>query len=149
MLFATTLNYILLAAPVKVVQIIIGIEYIIPMSLFFWVVVESILLSTWGTTPGKLLLGITVREIDGSKLNFSRALNRSASVWFYGMGCGITFIEFITKVTSYNRLSKKGITRWDQNGKYSISHTKVSTVNIIIVIMIWIGIAALRYFKVI
>jgi hypothetical protein len=52
---------------------------------------------------------------------------------------------------AYNliRLSKKGITRWDQNGKYSISHTEVSTVNIIIAIMIWIGILALRYLKVI
>jgi hypothetical protein len=149
MLFSSILSFILTVVPKKVWQLINGIEYIMPMSLFLWVLAESILLSTWGTTPGKVILGITVRELDGSILNFTRALNRSASVWFFGMGCGISFIELIANITSYSRLSKKGITRWDQNGKYSISHTEISTINIIITIMILVGIPILRYFKVI
>jgi uncharacterized RDD family membrane protein YckC len=149
MIFSTILNNILAVASIKVWQLINGIEYIMPTSLILWVLIESILLSTWGTTPGKLMFGITVREVDGSILNFTRALNRSASVWFFGMGCGISIIELITKITSYNRLSKKGITRWDQNGKYSISHTEISTINIIIAIIVLIGIPTLRYSKVI
>lgn len=148
MLFASLLNFIFTLTEVNGWQIIRGIEYVLPISLFLWVLVESVLLSTWGTTPGKVLLGILVRENDGSKLSFSRALNRSASVWFFGMGCGITLIELITKIVSYNRLTKKGITRWDQNGKYKISHTEISILNIVIAVLILIGIPALRYYKI-
>lgn len=149
LLFATISGYLLLVVPKSVWMIIGRIEYIMPIPLFLWVLVEAALLSTWGTTPGKFLLGISIRDSEGNKLNFSSALNRSASVWLWGMGCGIVVIELIANVSSYKRLSDKGVTRWDQNGKYSISHNEISILSIIIAIMILVVIPMLRYFKVI
>jgi uncharacterized RDD family membrane protein YckC len=148
MLFTIIFSFFLVYFPMKVLQLIAGINYIMPISLFVWVLVEALLLSVWGKTPGKAIFGMTVSEMDGSKLSFSRALNRSASVWFFGMGCGINIIELIANVTSYIRLSKKGITRWDQNGEYRIIHTKINTVNVIIAVIILVGIPILRYFEI-
>lgn len=142
MLFTVLSGYFIALAPIHVLRVIGGNEYII--SLFLWVIVEALLISTWGSTPGKFLLGIIIRDNDGNKLSFTNSINRSASVWFFGMGCGISFIELIANFISYKRLSDKGMTRWDQNGKYQVVHTKLSMIKIIIAIIVLIGIPVLN-----
>jgi len=147
MLFAILLGYLLSFAPASVLKLIGRIQYIMPVSLLLWVLVEAILLSTWGTTPGKIIFGITIRDNNGNKPSFRSSLNRSASVWFWGMGCGINYVEVITEILSYKKLKDKGITRWDQNGKYNITHEGISIINIIIAVVLLIGIPILRYHK--
>ena len=44
----------------------------------FLLVLEPILLCTWGYTPGKRLLRLKVRREDGSKLDLERAVIRTA-----------------------------------------------------------------------
>jgi hypothetical protein len=44
---------------------------------FLWVSVEAWLISKWGTTPGKALLGLSVRDALGFKLPFSASLRRA------------------------------------------------------------------------
>src|ERR1700729_2027506 len=56
------------------------------VSLFLWIFVESVLLSSWGTTFGKWLLMVKIADINGHKLTFSIALQRSFLVWFKGIG---------------------------------------------------------------
>jgi uncharacterized RDD family membrane protein YckC len=53
---------------------------------FIFVFVEPVMLSSWGTTPGKALLRIRLRRYDGEKLTFSEALNRAFQVWLKGLG---------------------------------------------------------------
>ena len=43
----------------------------------FWVPVEALLISRWGTTPGKALLGLSVRDALGFKLPFRASLRRA------------------------------------------------------------------------
>jgi uncharacterized RDD family membrane protein YckC len=45
-----------------------------------WLFVEAMLLSACGTTMGKGLLGVTVRNADGSNLSFGAALGRAFAV---------------------------------------------------------------------
>ena len=54
---------------------------------FWWcVVVEPILLSSWGSTPGKFLFNLHVIHANGERLSYKEALRRSARVWCFGMG---------------------------------------------------------------
>ena len=46
-----------------------------------WIVPEAALLSLFGTTPGRMVLGVRVVDEDGKPPPFGRALKRSLLVW--------------------------------------------------------------------
>lgn len=117
-----------------------GLEIFLNMLLLFiWVFVEASLLSTWGTTPGKWLLRTTLRDSAGSKLTFSRALDRSFSVWWRGMGIGFPIVTLITLIVAYGKLTEEGITTWDQEGGFVVSHKKIGTLRTIVTILFFMG----------
>lgn len=105
--------------------------------LFFWVFFESICLSTWGTTPGKWLLNVSVRNLDGSQLNFSAAFKRSFSVFIFGLFCGLPVLSLLALFFSYVTLIKKGITKWDREGKFQLMYGKLNNVRIILIAIIF------------
>ncbi|MBT9317670.1 tetratricopeptide repeat protein [Leptothoe spongobia] len=90
------------------------------------VLFEPILLCSWGTTPGKALLRIQVRQRNGQKLSYLQAVNRSLSVGVGGMALGIHPISLFTMLSGYRQLTTKGITTWDRVGGFTVSHQKVS-----------------------
>lgn len=83
------------------------------MLLALWVPVETLLISAYGTTPGKALLRIRVTDADGYSLAPGTALERSFQVWMRGLGFGVPVVSLVTMVLSYNRLEKQGSTAWD------------------------------------
>jgi uncharacterized RDD family membrane protein YckC len=91
-----------------------------------WVPVEALLLATFGTTPGKALLRITLGNADGSRLSFGLALDRSFQVWIGGLGLGLPLVALITEVAGYNRLMTHGATTWDNRLGLRVSHAHVS-----------------------
>ncbi len=105
--------------------------------LFAWVFAEATLLSSWGTTPGKWLLKIKLNG-SGEKIDFSSALNRSFAVWFRGLGIGIPIISLFTLISAHNRLKNEGITSWDREGNFTVSHGKVGIIRSIAAIFIFI-----------
>jgi len=107
--------------------------------LFIWTFIEAVLLSTWGTTPGKWLLKITIRDLNGVKLTLINALKRSLIIWASGLGAGIGIFPFFTLVYQYNYISKNGRTRWDTSGKYMVTYTKIGLVRILVAISIIFG----------
>jgi len=108
------------------------------LSLFAWIFVESMLLSSWGTTPGKWLLRISLKDVNGNKPTFSSALNRSFTVWFKGLGFGIPIVNLITLIISYNHLTQNGITSWDKDGHFTVAHKKIGIIRTIIAVIIFI-----------
>ncbi len=52
-------------------------------------VLEPLLLCTWGTTPGKWLLGLELRDERGGKLRYSQGLERTWRVLWTGYGLEI------------------------------------------------------------
>lgn len=113
--------------------------------VLIWVFVEPILLSNWGTTPGKWLLRIQLKDEKGGKPEFTKALNRSFAVWFRGLGLGIPIISLFTLVAAYNRLTKQGVTSWDEGGEFSITHKRIGPFRIIVAILIFTAFALLIY----
>jgi uncharacterized RDD family membrane protein YckC len=93
--------------------------------VFIWTFLESHLLNYWGYTPGKKLLGISVRDRNGNRLSYEKALNRSFKVYWRGMGIGFPIISFVTMFISYNKLIDNGITSWDKENDIIVTHQKI------------------------
>lgn len=101
-------------------------EYALGMMLVFaWVFVESLLLSSFQTTPGKWLFKTKVALTSGSPINFSQALARSFKVWWRGFGTGFPIATMITMIISHGRLTRNGITSWDKDDGFSVTHEKI------------------------
>jgi len=88
--------------------------------------VEPALLATVGTTPFKALLRVRVRNNDGTKPSYLQGLRRTFSIWVRGQGLGIPLIALITGITSYSRLSNDGVTWWDREGGFTVTHQTVA-----------------------
>jgi len=101
------------------------------MLTFCYNFVEPAMLSSWGTTPGKALLRVAVRKLDGSKPNYSDGLKRVFKVWLRGMGLGIPLVALFTQLNAYNKLTKNGITSWDQEGGIQVMHQKVGFLRVL------------------
>ena len=75
------------------------------MSLILsWLLVfalEPLLLSSWGTTPGKWLLGLELRGPDGKKLSYSEGLLRTWRVLGYVYGYHIPFYNCYRHYKAY------------------------------------------------
>ena len=81
---------------------------------------EPLLLAAWGTTPGKWIFGLKVRNADGGKLTFGEAAARLAALFRYGEGWGIPFYELYRNYKSYRACSDGEVLPWDEGLSYTI-----------------------------
>ena len=83
------------------------------VSLLPWIFLESISLSFWGTTPGKWLAGLRVRNAAQDKLSSGQSILRSMRVVILGMGFGPGIFLFLCHGISAWLGFKKKIVLWD------------------------------------
>lgn len=81
---------------------------------------EPLLLATWGTTPGKWIFGLKVRNADGGELTWSQAAARLAILFRYGDGWGIPFYQFYRNYKSYRACDDGEVLPWDEGLSYTI-----------------------------
>jgi uncharacterized RDD family membrane protein YckC len=110
---------------------------------FAWLFVEALLLSTWGTTPGKWLFSTWVADATGNRLSYANALSRAFSVWFVGMGLCLPIVTVITLVVSYVKLKNQGITPWDREGRCAVIHEPLRPVRITVAIVALLAVLCL------
>ena len=96
-----------------------------PLIFVPWIFLEALLLSTWGTTPGKALLLIDVRRADGRKLGYGTALIRSIDVFGRGVGLCIPLLSPVMSSFSYYRLKAGHRPVWDQESDLIVQHGRV------------------------
>ncbi|MDQ0888864.1 putative RDD family membrane protein YckC [Paenibacillus sp. V4I9] len=103
-------------------------EYVMTtILLLVWIPLESLLLSLVGTTPGKFLFGVKVRNPDGARLSLRQACKRSFLVWWRGEAAGIPVIYLFTHASAYQTLKNKlRQTTWDREMNIIISHRPTS-----------------------
>ena len=77
------------------------------------VLIEPLLLSRFGKTAGKWCMGITVTRPDGERLSYGEALERTAAVWLYGAGLGISIVELVCNYRSYRRYTRGEELAWE------------------------------------
>lgn len=110
-------------------------EYALGMMLVFvWVFVEAVLLSSFQTTPGKWLFKTNIALTSGSPIDFSQALTRSLKVWWRGFGIGFPIAAMITMIVAHGRLTRNGITSWDKDDSFLISHEKVGVSRVLVAV---------------
>lgn len=83
-------------------------------------VVEPVLLSTWGYTPGKWIFGLQVRDRDGGKISWGDAMGRTWLVFAKGEGYGIPIYNLYRNYKSYKACVDCETLPWEENCGYAI-----------------------------
>ena len=120
-LLARFVDYALYATAFYAVMQLRGVPYDASLMLnanpLLWLpmlAIEALLLSTWGTTPGKALMGIRMNTFgEAPRLNFFRAFMRSLMAFTLGMGVMLPLMLPVMLLLSYWLLRRRGITQWD------------------------------------
>jgi len=83
------------------------------LGLGLMLLAEPFLLHFWGTTPGKWLFGIVLREADGEKLSLERAWRRTFGVFRRGLGWGVPGYELYRLWKSYKTVDDFERCEWE------------------------------------
>lgn len=83
------------------------------MSFGILFLLEPLLLSRFGTTPGKWIFGISLRRKDGSKLSYGEGFSRLCHVFWRGFGLQIPIYNLVRLYKSYTLCSEEGEMPWD------------------------------------
>jgi len=136
-LFARQLDYGL--AQVGLVLALMAFGFEIPenreialgmVAIGLWIFVEAAFLASWGATPGRWILGTSVRDSSGRLLSFSVALRRSFSVWVSGVALGLPLVSIFTYLRGYRMLEEDGTTHWDRSGGLTVRHERIRPLRI-------------------
>jgi hypothetical protein len=108
-------------------------------------VMEAVMLSVFGVTPGKALLGISVEGAQARRPRFGQALSRSIQVWIFGEGLGIPVLSWMTRLIWLGLLSSGGQTIWDRNTLCRVRHQPCHFLRVASVAMLFCIIPALLF----
>lgn len=87
----------------------------LPAMLF----VEPMLLSLFGTTPGKALFGIRVTDPDGSRLNYQTALERTWTVMWEGMALNLPLVTLYFQYKGLQQAEQEQPLSWEEESELS------------------------------
>lgn len=110
--------------------------------VFVWVFVESLLLALFQTAPGKWLFKIRIAPASGGSIGLSQALSRSLMVWWRGFGAGVPLVTLFTLISAHGQLTRNGVTTWDRDGGYVVSHEKIGVPRALAIVGLFVGILA-------
>lgn len=86
----------------------------------FALIIDAALYRLLGNTPGKALLGIKVRTLEGKRLSFLQYLFRNLSVWIKGFAFGLPLINLATMLIQSSRLGKGLEASYDESSGYTV-----------------------------
>jgi hypothetical protein len=81
---------------------------------------EPLMLRYWGTTPGKWILGLVIRNKHGHKLSYSEAFDRTRGLFGKGMGYGVPFYSAVRIYKSYSACMDGETLEWEEDLTYTL-----------------------------
>lgn len=84
------------------------------VAILLMLALEPLWLSKFGTTPGKWILGLSVRRWDGRRMTYQEALVRSSLVAFYGMGLELPIFNLVRLWKSYSASDAGEALPWEE-----------------------------------
>lgn len=84
------------------------------VTLLLWFAYDVALLSAFGTTLGKKVMGVRIVG-DGGKPGLAAIARRSALVLPLGLGLSLPFLSLITAIWGYVQVENSGRTVWDRS----------------------------------
>lgn len=88
-------------------------------------VIEPFLLAVYGTTPGKWIFGLKIRDLGGKKLNYRQAFQRTFKVFGVGMGYNIPIYNIVREVKCFNICSEPKPLPWEEGFTYTLKDEKL------------------------
>lgn len=82
--------------------------------------VETVFFATTGWTPGKRLLGVAVRTLDGQRPDLRQYGRRMAGVWWFGLGAALPVINLIAMFLQFRHLRAGRTLVWD-TGRFEVT----------------------------
>ena len=76
--------------------------------------IEPFLLSKFGTTLGKFVLGLKVIDDSGNKLSFKKAFERTTYVIFYGLSLNIPYLRLVSLFICFKKCNNNEFLEWEQ-----------------------------------
>lgn len=120
---AVVVSIFTFAGTIDILQMTVGQAILAGILLtLVWAFVEAALISAYGTTPGKYLLGIHVTDSDGHRPGLAQSLRRSLRVWGMGMGMALPIIGLVMQALGYRALKRHGISPWDRLSRTEVEH---------------------------
>lgn len=106
---------------------------------------EAVLIATFGTTPGKTLLGLRVESRDGTKPSFAQSWSRAFSVFARGCAFGIPVLSQVAMLVAGVQTLNSGNAPWDEAQGLRVRSNPVDggqwKIIIIAAIVLWIALA--------
>ena len=94
------------------------------VSVVMMVLLEPLLLATWGTTPGKWLLGLHVRNNTGQKLSYGEGSYRTLQALWYGAGMFIPIFELFRGYKYYYDCAEGKTLPWEWDSELHLKDEK-------------------------
>lgn len=109
------------------------------VSIGIMLLLEPLLLSKYGTTLGKLVFGLIVRNIDGRKLTYKQGWHRTFEVFKKGMGYNIPIYDLFIMLANYDECKTQKFLPWGGNTSYTIKNRKFIRIIACLGIFVLIG----------
>ena len=93
--------------------------------MLLMLLIEPLLLSRFGTTPGKALFGLHVSAVSGGKLTCGEAGRWTRGAIYSGQGLNIPFVNLWCGWKSYCRCRAGEAQPWEADINYTIRDTKI------------------------
>lgn len=90
------------------------------IAVLLLVFVEPLFLATWGTTPGKWLLGLSVRNNTGQKLSYGEGFYRTVQALWYGFGFWIPIYNLIRGYKCYYDCTEGKTLEWEWDSELQL-----------------------------
>ena len=80
---------------------------------------EALLFAWLGTTPGKWLLGVQVRTLDGQRPDLGQYLRRQSRVYVFGIAGWLPFVNLLANAHQYGKVKRGQATGYDE-GRFDV-----------------------------
>ena len=94
------------------------------VAIVMMVLVEPLLLSIWGTTPGKWLLGLSVRNNTDQKLSYGEGVYRTVQAMWHGAGFFIPIFELVQGYKRYYDCTEGKTLPWEWDSELQLRDEK-------------------------
>jgi len=115
-------------------------KWLLPLPLLPWLFIEALMLRRFGTTPGKLLLGLEVVNSNGTKLSLRQAMLRTLRVLSLGVGLTLPVFTLICQAVSGWLTWRLGSALWDLAPGHQVNHRPVRAWRIILFGVVLLGV---------
>lgn len=100
----------------------------------FLLLLEAIIFELFGTTFGKWVFSLNVRDLNGKAASSKSYLKRLVRLWVSGLGLGIPFVNLLTYIGQYRRISSGKEASYDESLGLRVDKGRIHPLRLLLVI---------------